>query len=118
LSGKVARLQFVSTNISPLSAPTGAPTNPQTFLVTAESARLVWSPPIPGSENGIIRGYHINLTEINTTRQWEFFSVNTELLLDFLHPHYTYQCMIAAVTIKVGPFTPAFNFTTSEECKM
>ena len=100
---------------SPPLAPSSAPANPRTFLVTAESARLVWSPPVPGSENGIIRGYHINLTETNTTKQWDLISVDTRLLLDFLHPHYTYQCMIAAVTINVGPFTPGFNFTMSED---
>jgi len=82
--------------------------------VSSTTARLSWDAPLQADQNGIIRQYHINLTEVNTTKQWHLTSGTNTLLLSFLHPHYTYQYSIGAVTVSPGPSTKSFSFTTEE----
>ena len=101
-----------------LPAPSSAPRNVEATIISPTIANLSWDAPLQADQNGIIRHYHINITEVDTARQWTLISVTNTYLLNFLHPHYTYLYSIAAVTISTGPYTQLFNFTVPPESKL
>ena len=97
-------------------------TPPEEIQVSAEDSRtlqLTWQPPENRSRNGIIQGYHINITELNTYTTFIYVLEATELSLvvDNLHPYYSYSCVIAAETIELGPFSVAVIIELPEDGK-
>ena len=99
--------------------PTGTPTNVQVVAISSSSIRLTWEPPRQEDQNGIIVAYNITITEAETGRVTYFRKEGTGslLIVNFLHPFYTYQCSISAET--VGPGPPAFaSVTTHQEGKV
>ena len=100
------------------SAPSSAPRNVEATIVSPTVARLSWDAPLQTDQNGIIRRYHINITEVDTARQWTLISVTNTYILNFLCPHHTYLYSIAAVTISTGPHTQLLNFTTPPDSKL
>ena len=74
-----------------------------------------WYPPPLNDQNGIIRYYSIRITEVDTGDIYEVESNFTWILLDFLHPYYTFSVQFAAVTVAQGPFGASINFTTPED---
>ena len=101
------------------AVPTGTPTNVQVVAISSSSIRLTWEPPRPEDQNGIIMAYNITITEAETRRVTYFRKEGTGslLIVNFLHPFYTYQCSISAETIGPGP--PAFaSVTTHQEGKV
>ena len=83
--------------------------------ISSSSIRLTWEPPRPEDQNGIIVAYNITITEAETGRVTYFQKEGTEslLIVNFLHPYYTYQCSISAETIGPGP--PAFASVTTPQ---
>ena len=100
------------------AVPTGPPENVQVDAISSTSIKLAWHPPNPPDQNGIIQAYNITLTEAETGRQLNFQEEGTEsvLVVNFLHPYYTYQCSISAVTIGPGP-AAYINVTTHQDGK-
>ena len=101
------------------AVPTGTPTNVQVVAISSSSIRLTWEPPRPEDQNGIIMAYNITITEAETGRVTYFRKEGTGslLIVNFLHPFYTYQCSISAETIGPGP--PALaSITTHQEGKV
>ena len=88
-----------------LSVPTGAPRNSATAAVSPTTISFTWQPPSFELQNGVIRSYHINVTELETGRAWSFVTPGTEtlLILNSLHPYYRYSFSIAANTTALGP---------------
>ena len=62
--------------------------------------------------------YIINVTEVDTGVQFQYTSVNTQYTLRSLHPYYTYEVVIEAVTVAPGPPTSAFSIQTSQDGKL
>ena len=85
--------------------PSGPPTNVQGVAISSTSIRLTWKPPQPEDQNGIIQGYNITITEVATGRMMYFWEggMNFILIVNSLHPYYTYQCSISAENIGPGP---------------
>ena len=85
--------------------PTGAPRNIAAAAVSSSSISLTWEPPSFELQNGIIRSYHINVTELETGRVRSFVipGFDTLLILSSLHPFYRYNYSIAANTTALGP---------------
>ena len=67
-----------------------------------------------GSQNGVIREYKINLTELDTGREIVLYSTMPLLTVSSLHPFYTYLCHVSAFTVEYGPFSDGFHITTPE----
>ena len=88
-----------------LIVPSAPPTFIQVTAVDSETLLLSWSPLAPEHQNGIIRGYVINITAIESGQQLQFTSNTTSLVIDDLHPYYTYNCIVAAFSIGTGPFS-------------
>ena len=105
---------FVFITFSFLTAPSSSPVMLTFSNITDTSFSLVWQNPPPEDHNGIIRLYFINITEEETGRQFQLTSSTPYILVEFLHPFYTYVSTVAASTVDVGPFSPPFTVTTLE----
>ena len=105
-------------HISLHTVPSGPPENVQVATISSTSIKLLWDPPIPQDQNGIIQAYNITLTEAETGRLLNFQEEVTLsfLVVNVLHPYYTYQCRISAVTIGPGP-AAYINVTTHQDGK-
>ena len=85
--------------------------------ITSTSLELRWEPLSPHDANGWIRSYTIHCTELETERKFEESSTEneTEITVRELHPYYTYNCSVAAVTVGRGPFSdPVVNRTLED----
>ena len=86
-----------------------------TFGTTTDTSfSLMWQNPPLEDQNGIIRLYFINITEEETGRQFQLTSSAPHILVEFLHPFYTYVCTVAASTVDIGPYSPPLTVTTLE----
>ncbi len=97
-------------------APSGPPLDFAAEAVSSTSVRLSWAPPLPGDQNGVVVRYYINITEAETgdLLQLEADGTDVVVIINSLHPHYTYVCVIAAFTIGLGPSAHAEVITDSE----
>lgn len=66
---------------------------------------LFWSPPDSEFKNGIIRGYVIQITELETGVVEEFNTTDEVIVIFERHPHYHYDSIVAAVTTEAGPYS-------------
>ena len=96
------------------SAPDAAPESVSGYAINATSIFLGWEPPPNDTHNGIIRGYQINCTEVDTDTEFNVSSPQTELIITDLHPDYTYSCRVSAVTIETGVFSGNITVQTDE----
>jgi hypothetical protein len=71
--------------------------------------------PPPADHNGIIRYYAVNLTETDTGVQFQIESETTAKFILSLHPSYTYDVVVAAVTIAIGPYSLSVTFGLPED---
>ena len=87
--------------------------------VTSNSLVLTWEPPPNSVQNGIVRHYIVKLLELNTGSNLNFTVLQrTSLSLGDLHPYYTYQFNVIAVTIDSGPSSLAHHVTTLQDSKL
>ena len=98
------------------AVPTSAPLNPTGIVQSSTSILLSWDPPSLREQNGIIREYRINVTELDTGRALqEFTTTSTSITIAFLHPFYTYEWMVSAFTVGIGPYTESSSIKTPED---
>ena len=93
---------------------------PQNFLAVATSPRsilLTWILPLPQDRNGIITGYFINATLVETGETLQQSSNSTSFTMN-ARPYTTYLFVIAAVTVAGrGPFSTEISIKTPESGK-
>lgn len=65
---------------------------------------LSWFPPPASLLNGVIREYKIDVSERDTKNTLYLKSQSTKMTLEHLHPYYSYDIRVAAVTVGVGPY--------------
>ena len=99
------------------AVPSSVPLNFVGEVVDSRSIYLTWHPPEPSGHNGIIIGYFIQIIEVDTNSYFSFNRTNhTEFLLQQLHPYYSYNCSIAALTaVGGGPFSSPVLVQTDED---
>ena len=91
---------------SPHSEPSDVPRNIVVSALNAQSVQLTWAPPPPQHWNGIIIGYVIRVIGFHTEEDYRLPLTNgTSMVIENLHPFYTYRFSIAAQTVAVGPFS-------------
>lgn len=78
---------------------------------------LSWQPPPLDNQNGIIANYTANVTETETGRTFSVVTAQTTVTLSSLHPFYTYNCTVAAVTVDLGPFSAPVVLEMPEDGK-
>ena len=115
-SGRLSKIIHVHCNylISFSTAPTGPPENAGGVTVSYSSIHLTWDPPSPDLQNGIVRLYLINLTEIETGMQTQYTINQTQITIENLHPFYEYNLTVAAVTVSEGPHSSVVSITTDQ----
>ena len=70
---------------------------------------MSWSPPLKGLQNGNIQHYILYIYGTNGSSRKDVNDLY--VLIEQLHPHYTYEVTVAAVTIIAGPFSEASEFS-------
>ena len=87
--------------------PTASPQNVQATPISSTAFSLTWQPPPVDRQNGIILGYFINVTELDTERHTQLIANTTSLSVNTgLHPFYRSHFVIAAETV-VGRGPPS-----------
>ena len=97
------------------TAPSGPP---ESLFGTPGGSRaitLTWFPPPAIQINGIIMKYVVNVTERETNQTWTFISFAQYIIVGFLHPHYHYECRVAAFTIAEGTLSSVVTVQTEQE---
>lgn len=89
--------------------PSSYPTNIETYSLNSTSLFLTWTPPLEKYRNGIIRDYHVQLVEVNTTTELNYTTHEPHLIINDLKQDVTYTCKIAAITTGPGPFSKPIN---------
>ena len=87
------------------TVPSGPPQDVQGLTTDSRTVLLSWNPPPLEQHNGIIREYHINVTEVDTGREFGMISTITSIYITSLHPYYNYNFSVAAFTVGIGPFS-------------
>lgn len=97
------------------AAPTGAPQNPATDLITSTTVEFSWEPPLPDTQNGVIDSYTVTVFEdtTNLVLQTHQNVTSTSITLTGLHPAYSYTLSVAAYTVELGPVS-SVAITTKE----
>ena len=114
---QVRLLMLLLSHFCPI-VPTGPPQGVEVQSETSTTLVLSWQPPAPENQNGIIVHYIINITEMETGRLLSFTTVNTTTLsVPTLHPFYTYTCIVAAVTVGIGPYSATVEVELPEDGK-
>ena len=110
-------LHFVCNYASycPTAVPSSAPVHLQGNAVNPATIQLQWQPPPLADQNGVIRSYYINISVAETGLFFQLTSETTALNISDLHPYYTYNITVAAVTIGPGPYGGVFTITMPED---
>ena len=106
-STKCKNICFCST------APDSHPSNTTGRALNSTHIYLMWEP--PEDPNGDIREYRVNVTEEETGRMFQLSTDTSSIIIGSLHPYYTYNCMVVAVTIAPGPFSTVITVRTDED---
>ena len=97
--------------------PRAPPLNVSGSVVNSSTIMLNWNPPDVDDQNGIVRYYVVNVTELQTGNIFQFTANATSLTVTSLHPAYTYEITVSAATIGPGPFSPTLSLQTDEAGK-
>ena len=101
-----------------IAAPSGIPHNFSASVVTSHSLSLIWNPPLPENQNGVIIRYTVNITVLATIQMFQLFSDNNSITVSSLSPYTTYSFIVAAETaVGVGPFSGAYTVMTATDGK-
>ena len=80
------------------------------------SFTILWSPPLPDDQNGVIINYKLDFTELGTHYSSVFFTNATSYEVMMLDPFTSYAVSIAAATaIGFGPLSQHFPVQTAED---
>ena len=99
------------------SVPSSSPTNPIGIATNARTVQLSWGEPPSNQQNGIIREYRVNITEVATGRVFQRVSTTTSIEITSLHPFYVYEWRVSAFTVGEGPYSSISTVTTPEDGK-
>ena len=83
--------------------------------MSPRSIFLTWNPPLAILQNGVIREYHVNITEVETGYVLYYVIGSTEIEITNLHPYYYYELSVSAYTIALGPFSEHYSIRTMED---
>ena len=99
-----------------LQAPSGPPTSLTVTSVTSTALTLNWIPPDVDLQNGQIRHYLITVYERDTGGNFTLQTLaNTQFTVGDLHPYYTYEFTVQAVTVAPGPVSTLVSILTPQD---
>ena len=96
--------------------PTGYPGNVNSSNITSTSAVVSWSLLPIDQRNGIIIGYTINVTNIQSEETFQLTVFSTKVTIDMLAPFATYLVIVDAFNnVGSGPYSTPHTFRTKED---
>ena len=100
-------------------APTASPFNVRVTedSISPSSFGLEWQSPSNEQLNGELIGYLVTVIELNTGAIYTNLTSTPYIVLDYLHPYYSYNCSVAAVTVSTGPFSDGIIVQTAQAGK-
>lgn len=85
-------------------APSGPPQSLTSEPQNSRTLELSWEPPADDMQNGLLRHYHIAIrSSQDVVGERNFTTSEVTLVVQNLHPFYTYEFVVTAVTIGPGP---------------
>ena len=94
-----------------VSAPTGSPRNVTVTLLDSSRVECRWLPPSTEDVNGVVTGFVSRVTGQDSNELIEQQTNATNILVNNLHPFYSYVFTVAALTeAGLGPFSPVVDF--------
>ena len=99
--------------------PSGTPSNTSGMALNSTHIYIDWDPPPEDQRHGELQEYRITVNEIETSTSLLVSSDPdvTEAIIGPLHPYYTYDCTIQAVTVGEGPPSTVITIRTEEDGK-
>ena len=100
------------------TVPSAPPLNVGTVAVNSTSIEVTWAPPAVADRNGVITAYLVQLVEVPTGELLNFTQTmdRLEIVITALHPHYDYECSVAASTsVGDGPYSQPITETTLQD---
>ena len=76
-----------------------------------------WKSPLASAVNGVLRGYHLELTDVSTGKSLQVTTKSPYRLFEVLRPFTNYTLRVAAYTVDVGPYSDPVTAATLEDCK-
>ena len=98
-----------------IAVPSSAPVRLQGNAVNSTTIQLQWDAPPLADHNGVIRSYLINITVVETGSFFQVTSESNSLNISDLHPYYTYNITVTAVTIGPGPYGAVLTIQLPED---
>ena len=112
----LSRTLFVLRTLFLPPAPSSEPRNVIVANVTSTSIHFSWQPPLSEDQNGVITGYTLNVTSLETGETEELFTESTAYMLGSVNPHTLYAATVAAQTnAGRGPFSSLISVQTLED---
>ena len=93
------------------AVPSGVPTRLRAVMINSNALLLTWHAHDAENTNGILRQYHVEITDSISTDQMIHTTDETHLLVDGLQPNHEYTFRVAALTNVRGPFSKAITVT-------
>ena len=117
-SNNIVRIS--ANNLFDLTAPSSPPVDLEVDddELTSTSFVFSWAAPPLEHHNGLIRHYIVRCTELESGVVFQRLSMNSStltVLIDSLHPYYSYSCAVAAVTVAEGPFSTSVTVATEQD---
>ena len=85
---------------------------------TSTSVTLTWGAPLEEHQNGVIRHYRTTVNELDTNKFSTVISLRTSSVISDLHPFYTYNFGVCAVTVGVGPCAYTGSIQLEQESEL
>ena len=96
-------------------APSSEPRNFMVVNVTSTTIHFSWELPLSEDQNGVITGYTLNVTSLETGESKQIFTKSTVYALYSVSPYTLYTAAIAAQTnAGIGPFSAVTPVLTLE----
>ena len=97
-------------------APSSPPANAHVTRSSSTYVTVTWDPPSLDSQNGLIRAYHLILTdEKSKDRNWTASTMVLSYTFNELEEYHPYILRVSAETISLGPQSLPLMFTTLED---
>ena len=78
------------------------------------SINVSWDPPSVEDHNGVIREYHVNVTQLESEYYTQKTTNQTQININNLKPNTVYHCYVAAITVDEGPYSDGVVVITDE----
>lgn len=100
------------------TVPMSSPTMLTIQASTSTSVTLTWRAPPEDHQNGVIRHYRISVNDVDTDTHFTVISLQTSSVISDLHPFFTYNFGVCAVTVGVGPCAYAGPIQLQQESEL